>query len=212
MNTLYFFLILSIIFYMIGTIPYMYHIFYGRVIPHPFSWTVWFLFSVVNGYILFQSVGYSPSLIIIGIRTWVLFIWSLLGWYYLRRIQIGTIDIVALVLAIMTIGMLHFFWLNQAVISMIVIDFLILCPTIKKIWIDPRSEDPIIWITSSLSFIFFILSLPSVDITKVLFWFYVVFENSLIALLIYRRKLYLSNWRHSIKRYIEYLAFKLKLW
>lgn len=43
-----FFITLSILFYLIGIIPYMYHIFHGRVVPHAFSWTVWTILSAVN--------------------------------------------------------------------------------------------------------------------------------------------------------------------
>lgn len=82
------FLILATIFYLIGAIPYAYHIFHGRVVPHPFSWTVWFLFSVVNGYIIFDGYGYSFLMILMIVRSLALGTGAVLGWKYISRISI----------------------------------------------------------------------------------------------------------------------------
>ena len=103
------FLILAIVFYLIGAIPYAYHIFHGRVVPHPFSWTVWFLFSVVNGYIIFESYGYSSLIILMIIRSLALGAGAILGWIYMSKISIGKIDIIALILAVGMIFVLKYF-------------------------------------------------------------------------------------------------------
>ncbi len=64
-----FFIILSSLLYLIGVIPYFYHVFHGRVVPHPFTWTIGLLFAVSNGYILMISDVDSVSLIPICIRS-----------------------------------------------------------------------------------------------------------------------------------------------
>lgn len=206
------FLILAIIFYLVGSIPYIYHIFHGRVVPHPFSWTVWFLFSLVNWYILFENYGYSPLIILMVIRTLALWMGATMGWLYMSKISIGRMDIIALILAISMIFVVKYLGLNEAVISMITIDLLVLFPTLKKIWLDPRSEDPLVWITSTFSFVCFILAIPNLNFANSGFWIYGVIANALVALLIYRRTLYLSNWKNIFKKYIEYFALKKKLW
>lgn len=43
--------------YLVGFVPYMYHVFRGRVIPHAFSWTIWAILSSINTYALFMSTG-----------------------------------------------------------------------------------------------------------------------------------------------------------
>lgn len=207
-----FFLILAIVFYLIGAIPYAYHIFHGRVVPHPFSWTVWFLFSLVNGYIIFEGYGYSALLILMIIRSLALGAWAITGWAYISKISIGKMDIIALILAISMIFVLKYFGLNEAIVSMIIIDLLVLFPTLKKIWLDPRSEDALIWLTSTASFICFILALPSLNFANSGYWIYGIIANALVALLIYRRTLYLSNWKNILKKYIEYFALKKKQW
>lgn len=52
-----FFSTLSILFYLIGIVPYIYHIFHGRVVPHPFSWTVWAILAVINTLGLISHAG-----------------------------------------------------------------------------------------------------------------------------------------------------------
>ena len=207
-----FFLILAIVFYLVGAIPYAYHIFHGRVVPHPFSWTVWFLFSVVNGYIIFESYGYSSLIILMIIRSLALGAGAITGWVYISKISIGKMDIIALILAISMIFVLKYFGLNEAIVSMIIIDLLVLFPTLKKIWIEPRSEDALIWLTSTASFICFILALPNLNFANSGYWIYGITANALVALLIYRRTLYLSNWKNILKKYIEYFALKKKQW
>ena len=98
-----FFVILSSLFYLIGIVPYFYHVFHGRVVPHPFSWTIWFLFAVTSGYFVFLTEGFAYSLIPVVIRTTALLIGSLLGWFYLREIRIGKWDYIALFFAIVII-------------------------------------------------------------------------------------------------------------
>lgn len=212
MNLSYIFITVAVLFYFIGTIPYFYHIFRANVVPHPFSWTVWCIFSLMNGYILYQNYGLSILHILVGLRTITLCVWAIIGWYNLSKISIGRIDIIALILAIGMIFVMKYLWLNEATLSMILIDFLVLLPTLKKIWINPRSEDSIIWLTSAVSFLFFVLSFPTIDFANAWFWIYVFLINCLVALLVYRRTLYLSNWKNILKKHLNYFALKKKQW
>lgn len=55
--------LISVVLYAIGFVPYIYHVFHGRVIPHPFSWSVWMLFGIINASILSAaSEGWSWAL------------------------------------------------------------------------------------------------------------------------------------------------------
>lgn len=40
--------ITSALIYLVGFIPYIYHAFHGKVLPHPFSWTIWATISGIN--------------------------------------------------------------------------------------------------------------------------------------------------------------------
>lgn len=103
-----FFIILSTIIYLIGFIPYIYHVFHGRVVPHPFSWTVWMIFSVISGYFLYIDHGPSISLIPVIIRSLALMIGMSIGWYMVSRVHISRTDIIALSLALLMILVMQY--------------------------------------------------------------------------------------------------------
>ncbi len=42
------FIILSIVIYLIGFLPYIYRVFHGRVVPHPFTWTIGAILVSIN--------------------------------------------------------------------------------------------------------------------------------------------------------------------
>jgi hypothetical protein len=154
-----FFIILSIIIYLIGFIPYIYHVFHGRVVPHPFSWTVWMIFSVISGYFLYIDHGPSISLIPVIIRSLALMIGMSIGWYMVSRVRISRTDIIALSLALLMILVMQYTESDGVISLMIIIDLLVLTPTIRKIWDNPHSEDPFAWLMSSASIICFLCSL-----------------------------------------------------
>ena len=68
-TTALFFACLGAILYLIGFVPYIYHAFRGKVVPHPFTWTVGFMLSAINTYGLFLSDGFTDTLIPTVVRT-----------------------------------------------------------------------------------------------------------------------------------------------
>ena len=73
MTTPLFFVILGTLIYLIGFLPYVYHVFHGRVVPHPFSWTIWCILSGINTYILVESGVTEMTLLTPLVRTTALF-------------------------------------------------------------------------------------------------------------------------------------------
>lgn len=204
-------IILSTVLYLIGLIPYLYHVFHGRVVPHPFSWTIWCVFALTNGYILIMNEGYSLSSIPVFIRAFSLLIGAILGWISISKISIGRLDITALLLAIVVIFSLRMIGMNQAIVCIILIDFLILTPTLKKLWLNPKSEDPLAWIMGWLSQMCILFTLESYSFANIGYFVYLGGINLLVAFLIYRRMLYLSNWRHALRNFYTNFALKKKL-
>ncbi len=62
------------------------------------------------------------------------------------KVRIGKIDIIALILAITTLFLIKILGISQAILCIILIDFLILVPTLKKLYFAPETEDPLAWI------------------------------------------------------------------
>lgn len=205
-----FFIILSSLFYLVGIIPYFYHVFHGRVVPHPFSWTIWFLFAATSGYFVFLTEGFSYSLIPVVIRTTALLIGSFLGWFYIRKIRIGFSDYLTLFLAIAIITWTKILGVDGTIVFMIIIDFLILFPSLKKIWINPASEDVIAWVLAPISIGFFLLSLRDISFSNAGYYLYDMLLNAWVALFIYKRKLYMSSWKYFFQKWFYFFALKKK--
>lgn len=98
------FILLSIIIYLIGFIPYIYHVFHGRVVPHPFTWTIGAILVSINTIQLISTDGMSISLVSPLLRIIALSIGVSVGWYYIRKIQINIFDYICLFFAVVVIG------------------------------------------------------------------------------------------------------------
>jgi hypothetical protein len=198
-----FFVILGTFFYLLGFIPYIYHIFYSRVVPHPFSWTIWCILSGVNTIALMGSTGIEPTSITPLVRTIALSIGAIIGWILIRRIRITLFDYVCLSLALLCIYIAYRYGVNQAIIPTILVDLLVLAPTLHKIWNDPESEDPFAWICVVFSQMCILLSLSTHTLENSLFWAYIMIQNALVAFFIYRRKIFIKNWKYRIHSFLE---------
>lgn len=207
------FIVLSILVYLIGTIPYLYHIFHGRVVPHAFSWTVWTVLSTINTVWLVSHTGLTYLSIAPIISTIVLFFWAIVGWFMIKKIKIMFFDYVCLFLAALVVWIVYFKWLSHAIIPSIIVDLLILAPTIRKLWDIPRSEDLLGWLGSGISKLFFICSLGTYAFSfDNIWWWYVVVVNLVVGLLIFYRTRYVENWINRIKNLFSLFALKKKLW
>ncbi len=185
---LFLFSVLSILIYIAGFLPYIYHTFRGSVVPHPFSWSVWSILLAINTFELYLTNGLSESLLSPLIRTVSLTIGALVGWYFFRKIErITLLDWICLGLALSLIGIAFFFGVSKAILPTIVIDFLILTPTLRKIWNTPESEDTLLWITTALSQLFLLLSIGNYTFDNTIFWVYNMSTNFLVALFIFSR-------------------------
>ena len=168
---------LSVFLYCIGFIPYIYHVFHGRVVPHPFSWTIWLIFALGNAYILYDLSGWTWSLWSLSMRCIALTIGMICGWIYIKKIQISFFDYLALfAIGLIIIGM-YFLSPKVTVIAMVILDAIILLPTVKKIWIDPRTEDSLIWFTVALSQACLLVSLPFYTFENSFFWIYSIIAS-----------------------------------
>ena len=184
---------LSLFLYLIGFIPYIYHVFHGRVVPHPFTWTVWFIFAVTNAYILFQVNGWNWSLAPLWMRIIALIIGLACGWWFIRKIHLSSFDYISLLLAAGAILFIYLYGLRQAIIAMICVDIIVTLPTLKKIWLDPHTEDSLAWFTTALSQGCLLMSLPFFTFENSFFWFYAICANLSVWFFIRLQTIYRNN-------------------
>lgn len=197
---------LSAIIYLVGFVPYIYHAFHGKVVPHPFSWTIWAILSTVNTFAIISKTGLTFELISPIVSTTSLFLWAIVWWFKFYEIRITAFDYSCLLLAVFIILIAYFFGVSHAIIPSIIVDMIVLSPSIKKIWVTPESEDVSGWIGAGTSRLLFLLSLGWWMFSFSSFWFwYSVIINYIVAVLIIRRTLYMKNWYHRLKFSIKNL-------
>lgn len=197
-----FFSILGALLYLVWFIPYIYHAFHGRVVPHPFSWTVWAILSTINTYALYLDSGMTETLLPTIVRSIALIIGMCVGWYMIHRIQINWFDYLCISLGIGCLLIAYLYGAENAIIPTILVDILVLSPTLKKIWRDPDSEDIFAWVLTVFSQACVLLSIGHYTVENSLFWAYVMSVNALVALLIYRRRIFVASWRYKIENFL----------
>jgi hypothetical protein len=195
-----FFAILGAVLYLVGFVPYVYHIFHGRVVPHAFSWTVWTILWGINTYILIGWGMLDVSSVTPIVRTISLSIGAVIGWFLISRVHITRVDIVAIVLGALCLGIAYIYGAHNAIIPTILVDILILIPTLRKIHDDPDTEDALTWLLVMFSHAATLLSLPTHTLENSLFWAYVMCMNLLVATYITYRKKVFHSWKYLFVR------------
>ena len=204
------FAIISGVIYLSGFIPYIYHVFHGKVVPHAFSWSIWATLSVIWTIWIIESAN-STALISPIIRTTCLIIGATIGWIYIKKISITWFDYISLMLAVWVIIIAFNFWVTKALIPMILIDFLVLTPTLKKIWVNPGSEDAIAWFTTTISQIFLIASIGTYTFESSIYWIYIMIINVFVWIFIILRFRYTQTWKYKFLSIYKKLIKKTPL-
>lgn len=176
----------------VGNVPYLIDIFKGRVKPHPYTWLVW---SIVSCIIFFgqlargAGVGAIPTAAS-EIFTIIIFIFSLK--YGFRDIK--KIDTIFLIVALIGVGL----WIatNDPTIAVIIavsVDFVAFLPTLRKTWIEPKTETPILYSMNVLRHILMIFSLQAYNIATMLHSVVMITTNTFMTSIILFRKIKVSK-------------------
>lgn len=188
MDRYIFFIILMIIVYLIWTIPYLYKALKWKVIIHPFTWWVWLILIWINLYWLYLSDNSSIAILWITIRFICILMWTILWIIFIRKLKITLFDYFCLILSLLSLLILNIFWIKEAIISTIIIELIVISPTIKKIYLNPYTDSESIWFLTMLSQIFLILSINNITFENSAFWIFTMFENFFIMIYIIIRK------------------------
>jgi hypothetical protein len=181
-----------------GNIPYLRDAITKRVTPHPYTWLVW---TIVSGITLFgqiakgAGIGALPTAVA-ELFTVVIFIYSL---------RYGFKNVVKsdnYFLAAALLGLIPWFITKDPTISVIVavsIDLVAFTPTIRKTWVKPKSETPILFSANVLRHVLTLLSLGSYNIATTLHSIAMIITNSIMTAIIILKtntaKKHNYNWR-----------------
>ncbi len=170
-----------------GNLPYLWDILKGRVKPHPYTWLVW---SMVSGIIFFGQLAKGAGVGVIPtaaseIFTLIIFLFSLK--YGFRGIT--KTDTAFLILALIGIGL----WLltkdpTPSVIIAVSIDLIAFVPTLRKTWLHPSTETPLLFGSNVVRHILALFSLQAYNIATTLHSIAMITTNTLMTLMILLRK------------------------
>lgn len=170
-----------------GNLPYLRDIIKRRVRPHPYTWLVW---SIVSCIVFFgqlakgAGIGALPTAAS-EIFTIIIFIFSLrYGFKNIKRID-------TLFLIIALAGLIPWILTKDPTISVIIavsIDVTAFIPTLRKTWLEPKSETSTLYITNVLRHILMLISLRAYNIATTLHSIAMITTNTLMTLIIKFRK------------------------
>ncbi len=121
---------------------------------------------------------------------------SIIAWFMIHKVQISRMDIIAIILACACIVYATKYGASNTILFTILVDILVLIPTLKKIWIDPKSEDIFAWMLVVFSQAATLISLEHHTLQNSLFWLYIMCENMCVAIFIFRRRRMMDNWKY----------------
>ena len=167
----------------IGNVPYVIDILKHRVQPHAYTWFVW---SIVSCIVFFGQLakGAGVGAIPTGaseIFTIIIFVLSLrYGFKHVTRT-----DTIFLVIALL--GLIPWALTNDPTVSVIIavsIDVIAFMPTLRKTWLHPQTETPILYGTNVLRHILALFSLQTYNIATTLHSVAMITTNSCMTLMI----------------------------
>ncbi len=160
--------VIGVVLLVIGYIPYFRDVFQGKTKPHLYTWLIWFITQGTAAVASFYGGGKFGTISLIVGTILVFFITLLSFKYGTKNITKG--DSIILILALLAIV---FWWQLKnpvlAVIMISLIDGLGYIPTIRKTFIDPKSETVSFWILMVFVIILILLSNGEYNILTVLY-------------------------------------------
>lgn len=171
----------------VGNIPYLKDIISKKIQPHPYTWFVWSIVSLITffGQITKGAgIGALPTAAS-EIFTIIIFIYSLR--YGFKDIK--KIDTFFLILALL--GIIPWIFLRDPTISIIIavcIDLIAFVPTIRKTWKYPKTENPILYGMNVLRHILALFSMQTYNVATTLHSIAMIVTNSFMTIILLSRK------------------------
>ncbi len=169
----------------VGNVPYLKDIIKKRVEPHPYTWFVW---SIVSCIIFFGQISSGAGIGALPtaaseIFTIIIFIFSLQ--YGFKKIK--KIDTVFLVIALLAI--IPWIITDDPTISVIIavgIDLVAFVPTLRKTWLHPQTETPILYSMNVFRHILMLFSLQAYNVATTLHSISMITSNTFMTFIILR--------------------------
>lgn len=177
------FAVIAAILAIVGNIPYIVDIFKGRVQPHAYTWFVW---TLVTAIVFFGQVAKGAGIGALptaaaGIFTLLIFLLSLKNGFK----HVTKIDTIFLLLALA--GIVPWVITEDPTISVVIavaIDLTAFIPTLRKTWLKPSTESPLLYGSNVLRHILALLSMQTYNIATTLHSIAMLTTNTAMTILL----------------------------
>lgn len=181
----------------VGNVSYLNDVLRGRVIPHPYTWFIWSIVSMtilLGGIVKGAGIGAIPTAIAEGF-TVLIFLFSLRYVFRHGAQHIQRSD--HYFLAIAMCGLVPWFLTKDPTLSIVVmvcIDLVAFVPTLRKAWVRPDTEKPMLYVMNVGRHALTLFSLETYNIATTIHSIAMVVTNSVMTLFVMRSRL-LRIWR-----------------
>ncbi len=183
------FAICATILAIIGNTSYLRDVFKGKIQPHPYTWFVWSIVSMTTffgGLAKGAGIGALPTGVAEGF-TVIIFLFSL---KYLFLGKLGHIRMIDnYFLGICLLGLIPWFLTKDPTISVVIvviIDIIAFIPTLRKTWIHPQTEKPLLYEMNVARHVLTLFSIQSYNIATMFHSISMICTNTMMTLFIKR--------------------------
>jgi hypothetical protein len=187
METKEYIVLIASIMAVIGNVPYLLDIFHKRVKPHPYTWLIW---TIVSGVTFFGQVAAGGGVGAIPtaaseIFTVIIFLFSLqYGFKNIARTD--TYFLIAALLGLIPWALTKDPTLS--VVIVVIIDVIAFIPTIRKTYIHPETETPVLYSMNALRHILTLFSLEAINIATSFHSIMMIVTNSIMTGIIAKKR------------------------
>ncbi|KND50467.1 MAG: hypothetical protein AB202_02315 [Parcubacteria bacterium C7867-007] len=182
--------IIASILAVIGNASYLKDAITGKVKPHPYTWFIWSIVSMTTffgGLSKGSGIGAIPTGIA-EVFTIIIFLLSLKYFFKDRTLHIRPIDNYFLAAALL--GLIPWVLTKDPTISVVIvvaIDIVAFLPTLRKTWMHPETEKPLLYGMNVGRHVLTLLSLGSYNIATTIHSIAMIITNTLMVLFIQKK-------------------------
>lgn len=183
--------IIAAILAFVGNISYLKDVLRDRVHPHPYTWFIWSIVSMTTffgGLVKGAGIGALPT----GVAeafTIIIFLFSLKYLFKKNAGHIKKIDHYFLVIAL--VGLIPWALTKDPTISVIIvvlIDIVAFIPTLRKTWVRPESEQPLLYEMNVARHVLTLFSLGAYNIATTFHSIAMICTNTVMTVFIKRKR------------------------
>ncbi|HVJ92100.1 MAG TPA: hypothetical protein VM580_20005 [Labilithrix sp.] len=171
----------------VGNVPYLRDVIRRAITPHPYTWFIWSIVSgvtFVGGLVKGAGIGAVPT----GVAesfTLVIFLFSLRNGFR------GVAKVDHLFLAAALLALISWAITREptaAVVIVVSIDLIAFAPALRKTWLDPRSEQPILFVANVIRHALTLGALQNYNLATILHSVSMIVTNTAMTLIIVLRR------------------------